>query len=116
MAAMTPEIKARFKELGITNGTWSDGNERFDVCRGGYFNIHSLKITRMKENDGVWRKVVQYKPTRWHGCYGSGGYTNQFEYGTSLEKFNDVWEQFMLGYKEYKTLKKENEIDKEINY
>ena len=116
MAAMTPEIKARFKELGIVNGNWSDGQESFELCRGGYFNLHSLKITRMKEKDGVWRKCVEYLPTRWHGRYGGGGFTNQFEYGTSLELFNEVWEQFIIGYKEYKLQKKTNEIDKEINY
>ena len=49
MAAATPELKARFKELGIFNGTWSDGHESFEVGKGGYFNIHSIKITRFKE-------------------------------------------------------------------
>ena len=69
---------------------------------------------RFKEDDGKWRKVVQYKPTRWHGKYGGGGYTNQFEYDQSLEKFNDVWEQFMLGYKEYQQLKQENSVNRDF--
>lgn len=117
MAAATPELKERFKELGIFNGTWSDGHESFEIGKGGNFNIHSLKITRFKESDGKWRKMVQYKPTRWHSKYGrGGGFANQFEYGTSLELFNEVWNQFMIGYKEYKQLKQENEIDKEFNY
>ena len=114
MSAATPELKARFKELGIFNGTWSDGHESFEVGKGGYFNIHSIKITRFKEDDGKWRKVVQYKPTRWHGKYGGGGYTNLFEYDQSLEKFNDVWEQFMLGYKEYQQLKQENSVNRDF--
>lgn len=116
MAAATPELKERFKELGIFNVTWSDGHESFEIGKGGMFNIHSIKITRFNEKDGVWRKTVEYKPTRYHGKYGGGGFTNQYDYGTSLEKFNDVWNQFMIGYKEYKQMKQENEIDKEFNY
>lgn len=113
MAAATPELKARFKELGIFNGSWSDGHESFEVGKGGYFNLHSIKITRFKELNGIWRKHVQYRPTRCH--YGKhGGYTNLFEYDQSLEKFNDVWEQFMLGYKEYKQLKQENSVNRDF--
>lgn len=114
MAAATPELKARFKELGIVGGAWSDGKESFEVCKGGMFNLHSLKFTRFKEHDGTWRKHVQYRPTRCH--YGKhGGYTNQFEYGQSLEKFNEVWEIFMLGYKEYQQAQQENDVSRDFN-
>lgn len=43
MAAMTPELKARYKELGIYNSCWKGPNVKtYTVCRGGDFYMHTI--------------------------------------------------------------------------
>lgn len=113
MAKMTPELKERFKALGISNGEWRgpDG-KRYTVCRGGEFFMHSVKITQYpNRTTKQWVRQVTFEATRWHSSYGGGGYTNTVTYDTSLEKFNEIWEHFMLGYKEYEILKRKAALD-----
>ena len=57
MAAMTPELKARYKELGIRNSCWRGPNgKNYVVCRGGEFYMHTICETY------VPRRYVMGKP------------------------------------------------------
>ena len=151
MAKATEEIKARWKELGINNGSWKgDDGKTYDICKGGEFFLHSICITRVKNRmikdiepdfqfyNSLWNlsqkekeeklaqwyadkgidperyvRYVEYTAQRYHcGCHGGYRYTEN--YGSSLEKFNKLWEQFILGYKEYKILSRKTLIEEDF--
>lgn len=151
MAKATEEIKARWKELGITNGSWrGDDGKIYEVCRGGVFFIHSICVTRLKNNRinsyltdfqfsrSLWdllQKEKEEKIAQWYADKGidpdlcvrhveytaqryhsgpNGGYRYTENYGSSLEKFNELWEQFILGYKEYKILSRKTSIEEDF--
>lgn len=110
---MSPELKARFKELGISNGCWtSPEGKSFDVCRGGEFFLHSICVTNIK-SENKWKRLVQYKALRYHsGTH--GGYLNTAWY-KDVESFNEIWNMFLKGYKEYTILKKKEFLDKDFS-
>ena len=89
MAAMTPELKARFKELGIFNSTWKGPNGKtYTVCRGGEFYMHTICETYVPRRFVMGKqkckaqgldpdemvKYIEYKALRYHSSYGGGGY------------------------------------------
>ena len=124
------KLREHLKSLGVKNGYWtgSDG-ERYKVCHQGMFYIHTITVTRIpyvfdacpswdyKGSDFDWLKE--------HGgdvggssrqvCYkrlkdGEGRNIYSVDYKTP-EEFDILFNQFLLGYKEYQALVKKTAIE-----
>lgn len=128
MAAMTPELKARFKELGIHNSCWKGPNGKtYTVCRGGEFFMHTICETYVPrryvfgkqkcEDQGLdpeeMVKYIEYKALRYHSSYGGGGYEKPISYRT-VEEFNKLWAMFQMGYKDAEMRNKLNNIKEDF--
>lgn len=128
MAAMTPELKARYKELGIRNSTWRGPNgKEYVVCRGGEFYMHTICETYVPRRYVMDKskckaqgldpeemvKYIEYKALRWHGSYGGGGYEKTIKYST-VEEFNKLWAMFQMGYKDAEMRNKLNNIKEDF--
>lgn len=138
MAKLTPELKEHFKSLGISNGCWKGPDDiYYSICNGGAFYIHSICITRIKNIDNpkfkvpwnihdkrqyfidngidpdAWSRYVDYTPQRYHSGR-NGGYLYTEYYGTDKNKFDELFNKFLEGYKEYQSLIKKEEIDEDF--
>lgn len=129
MAAMTPELKKRYKELGIFNGYWIGPNGKtYTVCRFGVFNMHTIcetyvprlyvldkykcKAQGLDPEEMV--KYIEYKPLRYHNNYNNhGGYEKTISYNT-VEEFNKLWSMFQMGYKDAEMRNKLNNIKEDF--
>ncbi len=132
MAQDTEKLKLRehLKSLGVKNGYWtgSDG-EQYKVCHQGMFYIHTITVTRIPEVYNVcspWDyKGSDFDWLKEHGqdvgdssrqvCYErmkdcEGRNTYSVDYKTP-EEFDILFNQFLLGYKEYQALLKKTAIE-----
>lgn len=128
MAAMTPELKARYKELGIRNSCWRGPNgKNYVVCRGGEFYMHTICETYVPRRFVMGKpqcksqgldpeemvKYIEYKALRYHSSYGGGGYEKTISYST-VEEFNKLWAMFLMGYKDAEMRNKLNNIKEDF--
>ena len=128
MVAMTPELKARYKELGIRNSTWRGPNgKEYVVCRGGEFYMHTICETYVTRRFVIGKKkceeqgldpeemvkYIEYKALRYHSSYGGGGYEKTISYNT-VEEFNKLWAMFQMGYKDAEMRNKLNNIKEDF--
>ena len=128
MAAMTPELKARYKELGIRNSCWRGPNgKEYVVCRGGEFFMHTICETYVPRHYAMGKsqceakgldpdemvKYIEYKALRYHSYYGGGGYEKTIKY-SNVEEFNKLWAMFQMGYKDAEMRNKLNNIKEDF--
>lgn len=129
MAAMTQELKARYKELCIFNSCWKGPNGKtYTVCRGGKFYMHTICETYVPRRYVMGKpkckeqgldpeemvKYIEYKALRYHNSYGGGGgYEKTISYST-VEEFNKLWAMFQMGYKDAEMRNKLNNIKEDF--
>lgn len=124
------KLREHLKSLGVKNGYWtgSDG-ERYKVCHQGMFYFHTITITRIpdvfeadppwdyKGSDFDWliengkdaggsSRQVCYE--RMKDCEGRNTYSVDYK---TPEEFDILFNQFLLGYKEYQALVKKTAIE-----
>lgn len=124
------KLREHLKSLGVKNGYWtgSDG-ERYKVCHQGMFYIHTITVTRIPDvfdAETPWDyKGSDFDWLKEHGqdvggssrqvCYerlkdGEGRNSYSVDYKTP-EEFDILFNQFLLGYKEYQALVKKTAIE-----
>lgn len=128
------KLREHLKSLGVKNGYWtgSDGEE-YKVCHQGSFYVHTITVTRIPEVYDVyapwdfkgscfdWLKKegkdvagssrqVCYERLKDH----EGRNSYSINYRTP-EEFDILFNQFLLGYKEYQALSKKMVIEDEFN-
>jgi len=128
------ELKNHLKELKINNGKWEapDG-EIYYVCHQGKFYVHTIQITRIPDVYNIYTPW-NFKGTTWEWmkkegldirgskrevCYDrikddEGRNLYWIEYST-IEEFDVLFDQFLLGYKEYRVLVQNEAINKDFN-
>lgn len=127
MASMTPELRARYKELGIFNGHWNGPNGKtYTVCRGGEFFMHTIcetyvprrfvmGITECKSkglDPEEMVKYIEFKALRYGNSWGCG-YEKTMNY-SNVDEFNSLWNIFQLGYKDAEMRNKINNIKEDF--
>ena len=124
------KLREHLKSLGVKNGYWtgSDG-ERYKVCHQGMFYIHTITVTRIPDaydacpswdytgSDFDWLKKEgkAVDGSSRQVCYerlkdSEGRNTYSVDYRTP-EEFDILFNQFLLGYKEYQALVKKTAIE-----
>lgn len=128
------ELKEHLKELKIHNGKWEapDGDIYY-VCHQGKFYVHTIQITRIpdvynifypwdfKGTEWDWMKKegLDIKGSKREVCYdrikdSEGRNLYGIEY-SSIEEFDVLFDQFLLGYKEYRVLVEHEAINKDFD-
>jgi len=129
------ELKNHLKELNIKNGKWEapDGDIYY-VCHQGKFYIHTIQITRIPDVYDPEDEPWDFKGTNWEWmkkegldirgskrevCYDrikddEGRNLYWVEY-SNIEEFDVLFDQFLLGYKEYRALVQNEAINKDFD-
>lgn len=129
------ELKAHLKELNIKNGKWEapDGDIYY-VCHQGKFYVHTIQITRIPDVYDPEDREWSFQGTNWEWmkkegldirgsqrevCYDrikddEGRNLYSIDYST-IEEFDILFDQFLLGYKEYRALVVNEAINKDFN-
>ena len=128
------ELKNHLKELNVKNGKWEapDGDIYY-VCHQGKFYIHTIQITRIpnvynadrpwdfKGTDWEWMKKegLDIRGSQREVCYDrikddEGRNLYWVDYST-IEEFDILFDQFLLGYKEYRVLLEKEAINKDFD-
>jgi hypothetical protein len=128
------ELKNHLKELKINNGKWEapDGDIYY-VCHQGKFYVHTIQITRVPDvydaevpwdyrgNTWEWMKKegLDIRGSQREVCYDrikddEGRNLYGIEYST-IEEFDILFDQFLLGYKEYRVLVEHEAINKDFD-
>lgn len=127
------ELKNHLKELKINNGKWEapDG-DIYNVCHQGKFYVHTIQITRLPNvytADIPWKyhnekfewmkkEGLDFRGSQREVCYdrikdSEGRNLYGIEY-SSVEEFDILFDQFLLGYKEYRVLVEHEAINKDF--
>lgn len=127
------ELKNHLKELNIKNGKWEapDGDIYY-VCHQGKFYIHTIQITRIPDvytadipwnyNGTNWdwmkKEGLDIRGSQREVCYDrikddEGRNLYGIEY-SNVEEFDILFDQFLLGYKEYRVLVEHEAINKDF--
>ena len=128
------ELKNHLKELNINKGKWTapDGDIYY-VCHQGKFYVHTIQITRLPNvytadrpwdfdgTDWEWMKKegLDIRGSQREVCYdrlkdSEGRNLYGIEYST-IEEFDVLFDQFLLGYKEYRVLVEHEAINKDFD-
>ena len=128
------ELKNHLKELNVKNGKWEapDGDIYY-VCHQGKFYIHTIQITRIPnvyDADMPWdfqgtpwdwmkKEGLDIRGSQREVCYDrikddEGRNLYWVEYST-IEEFDILFDQFLLGYKEYRVLVEKEAINKDFD-
>lgn len=128
------ELKNHLKERNVKNGKWEapDGDIYY-VCHQGKFYIHTIQITRIPdvydadkpwdfqgtEWDWMKKEGLDISASKREVCYDrikddEGRNLFWVEYST-IEEFDILFDQFLLGYKEYRALVQKEAINKDFD-
>lgn len=124
------KLREHLKSLGVKNGYWtgSDGEE-YKVCHQGSFYVHTITVTRIpdaynvdipwnyegstfdclkKEGKDIAGSSRQVCYERLKDRKGRNSYSINYR---TPEEFDILFNQFLLGYKEYQALVKKTAIE-----
>lgn len=137
---MSPEIKEKLTYLNIKNGYWTDSfGEKFKICHQHEFICHTICVNRRTQLDILketldiqsrqkynWNisnycidnRIDPYKTIRevkYLPLYDNDGRYTFKEWFNTPEELEKLFNNFILGYKEYRVLKKKIDLEKDFD-